>query len=182
MPRLFTAIDIPGETGILLENIFHRNPGGLKWTRTGQLHLTIRFIGETGDESFQMIREALREIRWKSFNIAFAGAGFFPNPKKPRIFHLMAEKEPELDKLRKNTDSMLADFDIPPEEREFIPHITLARIGQAKNNLNPVKLEKDFAPFKGMKITINEFLLYSSTLTRDGAIHKIEEKYQCAAS
>ena len=179
MPRLFTAIDVPEEIRILLQATFRRNPSGLKWLKAEQLHLTIRFIGETSDDAFQMIMENFREIKWPSLTMVFSGTGFFPSPRKPRIFHLGFNNDTELGLLRKNMDLKLAGMGILPEKRDFIPHVTLARIGETHNQLNFEKLSRDFKPFEGMSFNASEFYLYSSTLAPEGAMHKIEETYRC---
>ena len=180
MPRLFTAIDIPEETKISLQKTFRRNPSGLKWVNTEQLHLTIRFIGETDDDVFKMIKESLQEIQWKPLALVFGSAGFFPSDRKPRIFHLGLNDDAKLGLLRKNIDLKLMELEIAPEKRDFIPHLTLARIGDTHNQINTEKLSRDFKIFEGVRFIVTEFHLYSSILTPTGAIHKIEGTYRCS--
>lgn len=181
MRRLFTAIDIPDEIRDEICGL-HRNISGLKWIPSGQIHMTLRFIGETDDEQFNLIKKALDNIRHKQFSLTISDIGFFPDIKHPNIFWMGTGQSQELDELKNDIDKILFEtIGLPPEERAFTPHITLARIKGVDEKFLHI-FSSEFNMFKNHKIQINEFILYSSKLIPEGAIHQKEKNYKLMTS
>ena len=82
MPRLFIALDIPDETKEKLADLGRDLPGAA-WVSPNQMHLTLRFLGETTREDFRMIAEALEGIRCPAFLLSLQGIGHFPKRGEP---------------------------------------------------------------------------------------------------
>ena len=173
--RLFTAIDLPGETMAELAAL-DRNLKGARWVPRDQLHLTLRFIGDADENMFQRIRQALGMIRRAPFHLTLRGTGHFPPGKDPRVLWVGMEKNPALAELQENVERGVIAAGIPAEVRRFSPHITLARL----RNGSPKEVdewEQRHAAFRELVVPVEEFHLYSSTLTRDGAIHRREATF-----
>jgi 2'-5' RNA ligase len=87
------------------------------------------------------------------------------------------EQRPELILLQQQIETALLQAGIPAEERPFSPHITLARLKETPSSVvarfEAAHRGLTFPPFE-----VNEFILYSSTLTPRGAIHNKEEVYR----
>jgi 2'-5' RNA ligase len=86
------------------------------------------------------------------------------------------EKHPALMQLQERVERAIIAAGIPAETRRFSPHITLARL---RNSL-PAEVcewEQRQAAFRATVIPVDEFHLYSSVLTRDGAVHRREATY-----
>jgi len=133
-------------------------------------HVTLKFIGEVPAERAEAIRLSLAEVHGiASVEIRFAGLGFFPNDRRPRVLWAGIEGGPALAKLAAAVDECLAILGIAREAREFRPHVTLARFDSAKG-LDPLRaaIAKLGAPEFG-RATAREFYLYQSTLKRTGA-------------
>jgi 2'-5' RNA ligase len=176
MYRLFVAIDLPESVKEAVSGIAGRELPGARWIPREQLHLTLRFIGEADEETFLAIKEALRTCRGTSFPLTMKGVGHFPPGRHPRVFWVgMAESEP-LVALQRQVESALIGAGIPPEERRFSPHITLARLKETPAE-RVLALEERHRQFNAGPFPVTEFYLYSSTLTREGAIHKREASY-----
>src|SRR5215212_843773 len=62
--RLFTAIDIPGDILATLERILDqlRPAAPISWSRTANLHVTVKFIGSWPDERLEELKAALASI------------------------------------------------------------------------------------------------------------------------
>jgi 2'-5' RNA ligase len=85
------------------------------------------------------------------------------------------ESEP-LSGLYKGGELALIGAGIEPEERGFSPHITLARLRETPAE-KVIALEEKHRQFSAGPFPVAEFYLYSSTLTREGAIHRREATY-----
>ena len=128
--RLFTAIDIPEEIqqtlGKLIERL--RPSAKLSWSPVRNFHVTTKFIGEWPEERLGEMKLALAKIAApKPFEISIRGLGWFPNARNPRVFWAGIEAQPELGQLAHDTEQCLAKLGVPVEERNFQPHLTLAR-------------------------------------------------------
>ena len=175
MPRLFIAVDLPDAIKKNLESMFFGIPGA-RWVALDQLHLTVRFIGDVDGSLFLDIKSALVETRISPFNIQLKGVGHFPPRGAPRVIWVGIEKSEPLQLLRKKIDGTLLKIGVKPEKRKFSPHITLARL----KNTPPQKVANFLSGnglFSQEPFQIDDFKLYSSTLTPKGAIHKVEKIY-----
>jgi 2'-5' RNA ligase len=175
MPRLFIAVDLPGTIKKNLETMFFGIPGA-RWVALDQLHLTVRFIGEVDGPLFLDIKNTLEEVSISPFDIQLKGVGHFPPRGAPRVIWVGLEKNKPLQLLRKKIDGALRKAGVKSEKRKFSPHITIARL---KNS--PLQKVANFLSgnslFSQESFQVKEFLLYSSTLTPKGAIHKVERVY-----
>jgi 2'-5' RNA ligase len=128
--RLFTAIDMPAEIKARLEVFFNRlrPTAKLAWSPVENLHVTTKFIGEWPEPRLGEVNTALATVVSPApIEIAIRSVGWFPNPRNPRVFFAGIESGPELRTLVHNTEQALAALGVPTEEREFHPHLTLAR-------------------------------------------------------
>ena len=175
MPRLFIAVDLPETNKRKLEAMFFGIPGA-KWVDPLQIHLTVRFIGEVDGSTFLDIKAALEQIHMAPFPLALKGVGHFPPRGNPRVLWVGIEQSQPLKSLKNRIDGTLAGIGLKPEGRKFSPHITLARL---KNT--PLQKVANFLSGNGLfnqePFQVDDFKLYSSTLTPKGAIHTVERVY-----
>lgn len=170
--RLFIALDPPDSVRNQIIPLLDQVTGG-KTLPPHQLHLTLRFIGETATEQFQDIKEALIGLRPKTFKIKFQGVGCFPSEKRPKVLWVGVPTSPPLLQLKGEIDKSLLTVGIEEEGRPFHPHLTLARFKTGKPHILGEFLGKNLA-FQTDPFDVNAFHLYSSTLTPKGAIHNRE--------
>ena len=176
MYRLFVAIDLPDDVKNRIADIGRDLPGARPVPRE-QLHLTIRFIGDADEETFASARKTLAGIMGVSFPLTIRGIGHFPPGKHPRVLWAGLEDSPPLMELQRQVELALVEAGIPPDARRFFPHLTLARL----KDTPPARiaaLEERFKDFGAAPFAITEFYLYSSVLTRNGAIHTREGTYR----
>jgi len=185
--RLFVGIDIASGireaigdyTKILQREI---GPGESKWVKPDSLHVTLKFIGESKEQS--AIEEELRHVRCAPITLTFKGVGFF-TPRKPRVFWVGVEAPTELAELAADVDARLSKIGVPKEPHtyeEYQPHVTLARTGSGRptgsardpNKSAMFKLQELVAkqpqPEFGT-MTAREFFLYQSKVQRGGAVY-----------
>lgn len=176
MPRLFVAIDLPGEVKTDLVRLCSGVPGA-KWVRPEQMHLTLRFIGEVDEQQLDTIRKALTGIRSSPFGMALRSVGQFPPKGTARVLWVGLDTPPALNQLQRQIETAVVASGIAPESRAFSAHITLARL---KTPAHPESIRQFLTrqvDFHSGSIPVHEFVLYSSILARDGSTYHQEAAY-----
>jgi RNA 2',3'-cyclic 3'-phosphodiesterase len=175
MPRLFVAIDLPEQVKARLSGFPPELPLAT-WVGIEQLHLTLRFIGEVDGNTAVLIKSSLSKIRFARFPLTLSGVGHFPPGHHPRVLWVGMQQCDPLIRLQQAVELALIDTAIPPEERRFSPHITLARLKDTPASA-VARFETKHGELSCPTFEVTEFLLYSSVLTRHGAIHTKEGVY-----
>jgi 2'-5' RNA ligase len=129
--RLFIAIQISEEIRGVLESFLtemHAIAPQAKWVRAANLHVTLKFLGNTDAQKLPRIQNALRSVHSSQpVTLEFRGLGFFPNEKRPRVFWAGMQSSTNLPELAAAIDHAMHQLDFPLEVRPFTPHLTLAR-------------------------------------------------------
>src|ERR1700756_5628337 len=178
MLRLFVGISFPPELKLRL-SMLCSGVDGAKWVDPGNFHLTLRFIGETGEDVAADIDEALARLRARRFTLQLAGTGVFGGGDKPRSLWVGVERCPELVALRDKVEQALVRVGLAPEPRKFSPHVTLAR-------LHKPALDKlaDFlaahARFRADPLAVEGFSLIASFQTKAGSGFQSQEEFPFA--
>jgi RNA 2',3'-cyclic 3'-phosphodiesterase len=182
--RIFIALDIDDAIRTRLQLFLDGVRGfapDARWVRPESMHVTLKFVGEKSFESVEEIKQALAAIQAGAIEISFRGYGFFPTSKAPRVFWIGIAAGPELAALAKLVDEATAAVDVPREEHEFSPHLTLARRGgsgaprwRKGDGPNPAfhHLQERLAAMPALEfgtMTAREFFLYQSQLMPGGA-------------
>ena len=89
--RLFLAIDIPPhakEIIVSIQNRFKTLGVNASWVRPGNIHLTLKFLGDTPSERVTDIRKSVSEAvkSYPVFKVALDGISLFPNKKTPAFY------------------------------------------------------------------------------------------------
>lgn len=172
--RLFVALPVPDVVArslLLLEG----GVPGARWQAREQMHLTLRFIGEVDGGDARALDDALAGIDAPAFDLQLHGVGQFGN-KQPHSLWAAARKNDLLDHLQHKVDTAIRRVGQPQDAHKFSPHITLAR-------LRHPELEKvrewltDHALYTSAEFRVDAFCLYSSKLTSDGSIYRVEQEY-----
>jgi 2'-5' RNA ligase len=175
MYRLFVAIDLPDELRVAASDLCS-TLGDARRVPAEQLHLTLRFIGDVDAETCSAIKKSLAGISVPSFVLTVRGIGHFPPGHHPRVLWVGLGKSEPLLTLQREVELALVGAGIAPEERRFSPHITIARLRDTPP-AQVLSLEERHRDFGGGSFTVTAFHLYSSILTRSGAIHTREATY-----
>ncbi len=168
--RLFIAIDLPHPLQKKL-SAFKQEFLHCRWVPEDHLHLTLRFVGDAEEELAKNIQLSLQSIQAQPIELSLIGLGCFPNERYPRVLWIGMEANQGLEKLQKTIEQKLQELGIFAETRPFTPHITLARF----KSPNPKGLSNFLAHHGGFHsdpFRVEEFYLYSSTLSPKGAIHE----------
>ncbi|MGB9433925.1 MAG: RNA 2',3'-cyclic phosphodiesterase [Candidatus Acidiferrum sp.] len=171
--RLFIAIEIPGAIrnalATFLKELREIAPQ-VKWVRAENLHVTLKFLGETDGKKLGEIETTLRAIRSSQpITMEFLGLGFFPNEKRPRVFWTGMDSSANLSQLAGAIDHGLHQCGFPLEDRPFLPHLTLARFNPPGLPPKLVAAAKEHGLRSFGSLTAREFHLIESRLKSTGA-------------
>lgn len=172
--RLFIAIDLPIFIKSKLEDIINKLKKtniDAKWVESKNIHITLKFLGETPQEKVEKIKKIIENVSndYKVLELNLKNFGFFPNETNPKVFFISTDKEDKLRDIAKRLENSLENLGYLKEER-FSSHITLARL-KSKKNIDTLKKE-----LKNIKVEekfyIEEIALFKSTLTPLGPIYE----------
>jgi 2'-5' RNA ligase len=171
--RFFVALEITSEVRenlVALMEALRSISTEPRWVRPGNLHVTLKFLGEMPKTKLEAVRTALGEIRSEQpVMLEFRGLGFFPNEKHPRVFWAGIEASTNLMKLAGDIEGAMENLGIPREQRPFSPHLTLGRferpgIPEKLRCVIGENAQRDFGTLR-----THEFHLIQSKLKPSGA-------------
>ncbi|MGH7930283.1 MAG: RNA 2',3'-cyclic phosphodiesterase [Candidatus Binatia bacterium] len=176
--RLFVAVPVPEDIRERLALLCAGLPSA-KWVSPENMHLTLRFVGNVDGLQASDIDSALSMVRGEGFMLTLAGLGQFSEGQKVRSLWVGAESNPLLMRLRDKVEHAVVRAGLPPESRKFKPHITLARF-QSNPGAKLGAYLAEYSLFRASPFAVQRFALFSSFLTRNGAIHSPEAYYSLA--
>jgi 2'-5' RNA ligase len=174
--RSFVAVDLDEPT--IRERIVSAQRGlegtraQLKLVDPEILHLTLRFLGEIHQETVDRVKEAMGGCRFSPFEVEFSGLGAFPNLNRINVVWVGITKGHEqLNEIFHQLEPKLRQIGLPPDEKGFSPHLTIAR---ARSGVNRAALadyvssmqQEDFG-----RMQVKAVRLKRSTLTPKGPIY-----------
>jgi 2'-5' RNA ligase len=175
MIRLFVGLALPEAVQRHLDSLCLGVPGA-RWVATESRHLTLRFIGDVPESVGADVDDALSEIEAPAFEMTLDGVSQFGNKFQARMLWVGTERNERLMHLAAKVESAAVRVGLEPEGRKFIPHVTLARLKDVRvDQLGPYLA--DHALFRAGPFPVDRFVLFSSFLSRTGAIYTPEAEY-----
>jgi 2'-5' RNA ligase len=174
MLRLFVGIGFPPELKLQLSLLCSGLPGA-RWVDPGNLHLTLRFIGEIPEDVAADVDETLARLRARRLVLQLAGTGVFGGDR-PRNLWVGVERNPGLAALRDKIEQALTRAGLAPEPRKFAPHVTLARLHNSPLDQVAEYLAAH-AGFRAEPLPVAAFSLIASYQTKAGSIYEDQADY-----
>ena len=177
MPRLFVAIDLPSAVRERLSPLCSGLPGA-RWITPENYHLTLRFCGDIDLSTAESLAESLADIARPSFELRLAGLTAFGNAK-PRAVVARVEPNRALSELQAQHERIAQRVGLAPESRKYTPHVTLARL----RNARPRAVADYLATrggFESESIPIDRFVLFSARDQVGGGPYVVENVYPLA--
>lgn len=178
--RTFIALD-PGrairDRIKALQESLARTGADVKWVEADNLHLTLLFLGEVDNRDLVPVCQAVAEVaqQCQPFDLAFAGAGCFPNLRRPRTLWIgVSQGAAEVCALHDALEvPLLALGCYRREERQFKPHLTLGRIRSDKpmDDLAAALVKKQ--AYHAGETRVREVLVMSSDLSPKGPVYTV---------
>ncbi len=178
--RAFIAIELPDDIrealGRVIAPLKSLQPD-VKWVDPGSVHLTLKFLGYVAPDRVAEITEAITDaaVGIPPFSLEIKGLGVFPSLTRVRVVWIGVERETDkLLQLQKRLETSLEILGFPPEERDFTPHLTLARV---RDNASPAERQELGQLIAANKVpsigsfTAKSVSLMRSQLARTGAVY-----------
>ena len=131
--RSFVALDLPdyvAESLTSTVNDLSERLQGVRWTRPGNLHLTLKFLGDVQTSKIDEISGVIDEVAsgHGPVSLSLGSVGAFPNRRRAKVIcvGLDGVVQPLID-LHCGIDQALSSVGFKREQRAFRPHLTLGR-------------------------------------------------------
>jgi RNA 2',3'-cyclic 3'-phosphodiesterase len=176
MKRLFAAIKInPSPEFVRVLNLLsgELRHERIKWVEPGNIHITLKFFGETDEIQIPVINKALQAAAGQSagFTMKINRTGIFGSRYDPRVIWFGIDPEPLLERLASNTLSELQKAGWEPDRQNFVAHLTIGRIKELKDKALFQKVIDKYRDVSIQEQEVSEFILYESILQREGPIY-----------
>ena len=179
MLRLFIALPVePTVKQFLTETITRlRDIGGnVKWVDPKNVHLTVKFLGDTDEKLVKQIAEKMDKIasRNQPIDCTLDRLGAFPNLRRPRVFWAgMTSAEGVMETLKHMAgavDLAVSKLGFERESRPFKSHLTLGRVRIA-TGLETLTDYVETTQIEPCPVHLDRLVLFKSTLTPKGPIY-----------
>jgi RNA 2',3'-cyclic 3'-phosphodiesterase len=174
--RLFVALDLPWTLRERLAMLSGTGIPGARWVPPENMHLTLRFIGETPGHRAEDIDHALAALRARCFAVTLSGVGTFAKGGRSTSLWVGVERNPQLEHLQNKIETALQRCGLEPERRRFQPHVTLARLDNAAES-KLVSFVQAHNLFRGEPVAVEHFTLFSSRLGKEQSVYTAEMEY-----
>lgn len=174
--RTFIAIELSSEARQVVSGLVDRlEPSGadVRWIPPGNLHLTLKFLGDVEDRRLDRIAERVREASSGigAFTLALSGVGAFPSREHPRVYWVGLSGGVEaIRELARRMDAAFEADGVKREGREFAPHLTIGRV-RSPRGLAPLASSIDRISFLGPEMVVDQIAVFKSDLRPAGPIY-----------
>jgi 2'-5' RNA ligase len=174
MKRLFLSVDLPGDFADEVEAVQERfaEAGGLRFVDPTQAHVTMKFLGDVEPARVADVESAVEAAVDRAdvgpFDATVADLGVFPSLDYISVVWLgVREGTDELARLHEALETETTAIGFDPEDHSFTPHVTIARMNDARGKELVQRLVGEEEPVVG-SFRVTELRLKESTLTEDG--------------
>lgn len=146
----------------------------VKWVDFGQMHLTLKFLGDVPRDDILPLCRVIREVaeKFEPFDLQFGGIGAFPDIERPRAIWIgVREGAEQLGELQRVLDLELSkQLGFAKEHRKFTPHLTIGRVHTFSPALT--ELLERHAEFEADFSEVDELVAFASFTDRDTTRHE----------
>ncbi len=145
----------------------------ISWAKPEQMHITLKFFGDTPDSRIPEIEKALSGSlkNHQEFDIELKHVKLFGSRYKPQVIWLGMEDHGEMRSLFRDVQEQLGKIGYQNDRQNFVPHLTLGRVKKTDNLQRFHTVISEFTDYKADILTVSEFILFESRLQPQGAVH-----------
>lgn len=146
----------------------HVKHAKLRWLPPENLHITLRFLGNTATDTLPKLIEAVtKKIKnISSFELHFETLHYFPNAKHPRVLVVATRSNPTIESLASAVEKTVVACGFAKEKRPFRSHLTIARVKDG----HPPSFENQMKPLD-IILPVNQLYLMQSKTLPEGAVY-----------
>lgn len=174
MFRGFIAIDIECLPKLVeFENKIKETGANIKLVEPKNIHITLKFLGDTNEEKIELIEEIIKKETTKvdPFKIQLHGTGVFPNQNYMKVLWIGIKNAERIGEIAEQIDRELSEIGFQKEKRKFSAHLTIGRVRSAKNKDKLLHIIKKYEEVEFGEIIVNSIKLKKSDLTPKGPIY-----------
>jgi 2'-5' RNA ligase len=139
----------------------------LRWIPPENYHVTLVFLGNTPEEEIPEIERKMREVadRHTPFSLKIREFGAFPTLNQARVIYLGVQRSQAILNLQGDLETAFEKT----EDREYSPHLTVARLR------NPKSCRDLLSPFQKVdlgKQEVREIILFNSVMAGSFPVYK----------
>jgi 2'-5' RNA ligase len=179
--RLFVSIDLDGLADeVRATQAPFEDASGLNLTDPEGTHVTLKFLGDTDDNRIpELVAELERAVEAAGvdpFETRFGGYGVFPSLDYISVVWLGVRSGGEaMTRLHEEIEERTTALGFSPEDHEFTPHVTLARMDHAGSKDLVQRTVRGEDPDTG-SLRVSEIRLKESVLGPDGPTYSTVER------
>ena len=180
--RLFVAVLLPEairEKLAAAQDRLRNARADVSWVKPGNLHITLKFLGEMEPKRLDRVRSALTDAaqRVTAFPAEVAGIGTFGGRIPRVVWAGVGEGAEPLGALAGAVEQGLAGAGVPRERRGFTAHFTLGRI-RSPQNLEALHAALRAEPADGFgTMRVDQVSLMESELDPGGSIYTVRDRF-----
>ena len=182
MKRLFAAVKIHPDEG--LTSLYWAIRKSLRderitWVDPDNMHITLKFFGETPEHHIPGISVALKEAARDlyPFTLSLNNTGIFGSSYKPRVIWFGIDKNDEMLKLYENVNASLEAIGIKNDRQNFVPHLTVGRIKSLSDKKHFQRVTGKYREVAIKKEEVKDYYLFESILSPQGPKYVVIESY-----
>ncbi|HPI33207.1 MAG TPA: RNA 2',3'-cyclic phosphodiesterase, partial [candidate division Zixibacteria bacterium] len=150
--------------------------GPVRWVAPENIHLTVRFLGETDEARVPKLRSLIDSIApaFAPADVLIDRLGGFPNLRKPRVIWAgLAAAEPveRMAQMARQVELAVRQLRFEPEKKGFQPHLTLGRVKDPRGMEQLAAFMESYR-FTPLAVRLDRLVLFRSTLTPKGSIYE----------
>jgi 2'-5' RNA ligase len=130
MVRAFVALELSDEVRLRLSEsqiLLKGCSARMTWVEPGNIHITVKFLGEVKDIRIPDVKAALSSIAFHPFSIS-TGTITVNDPRRPFTVWCGIDDKGRGSDLLHRVDDVLVPLGFIREQRRFTPHATVARV------------------------------------------------------
>lgn len=175
--RLFVALRPPAATRAAILGLMGGVPGA-RWQDDAQLHCTLRFIGEVDRHQAEDVAAALGAVRSEALRLSLGPAGTFDRKGRVDTLWIGVQPREATTLLHDRVDAALRRVGVAPDDRAFVPHVTIARF--ARGDAPGPDVASAVTVPAGHHFEARHFELFESRLGSEGALYETAARYPLA--
>jgi len=175
--RSFIAIELPDDIRArikALQDRFKSYKLNIRWVDPGNIHLTLKFLGNIGEKEIEKAKGALSaSLRaFAPMSLSARGVGVFPGLNRPRVIWVgIGGESAALAAMQKALDDHLEQAGFKPDDRPFKGHLTLGRVKGALKTAVFREALQAALNFETDPFTVASASLFKSELNPSGAVY-----------
>ena len=172
--RVFVALPLPAAIRELLAGLAPPAAPGIRPLSPADLHLTLHFMGMA---DIGTVKAVLSPVAAPTFIAKLTVPGQFFSRGHPRTLFVGIAPDAPLRELHALVGRQLEAAGFALDTKPFVPHITLARLGEGASADTIAAFLKQRPAPEARPVDCREFALYASDTLPEGARYRVLERY-----